>query len=129
MANPSIETDVKIGESEPTLDVTVTSSVSIPKEIFTYAQTLEQDTLGCYISYFSHVASLSDLQNYSPSSPAEGQSYFRLESLSKEFDSYKELYDFYEELKKKISCLLCARKSQLLFEETCFSESYSSDNC
>lgn len=126
---PTLQNQVKIEESPPKLNMQIITSTGIEPEIFVYQQLLEQDELGCYLTEFCNVASLSDLDNFPSGAPESGKNMFRLDNICLEFDSLKEVFNAYEKIKKDIDCLLCAKKNQALFEENCFIDMHSAENC
>jgi hypothetical protein len=123
------QVQVNIGEVTPTVHMQVLTAENIPTEIFVYEQTLEKDELGCYISKFDHVASLTDLDNYAATSPAVGQALFRQDSIDLTFDTFKEAFDYYNLIQEDINSLICARTKQLLFSDTDFIDMFPKGNC
>lgn len=126
---PTLQNQVKFGDTEPTLTMQILTAENIPAEIFVYQQLLSKDEAGCYLSEFCNVASLADLDNFSADAPVAGQSMFRLDNISLTFDTFKEAQDAYLKIKGDIQCLLCAREGQLLFDQNCFIDIMDSESC
>jgi len=118
--NAVLELNICVGETEPTIDVTVVVATEIPREIFVYRQSLEQDSLGCYINEFCAIASCSQLTDFPAGAPRTGLSFFRQDFVSMTFSNYGELTEFLDTLCADVDLLLEGWNKKILFTENKF---------
>lgn len=119
-SSASLELNICIGESEPTLDVSVIVNTDIPREIFVYRQSTDQDSLGCYLNNFCAVASCAQLTDLPAGAPAVGQAFFRLGEVNMTFSDFGILAEFLDTLCADVDMLIECWNKKIMFTENKF---------
>ena len=119
-SNSAIELSICIGETEPTLKVSVIVATNIPKDIFVFMQTTDQDAGGCYLTEFCAVASCSQLTDFPADSPGVGNPFFRLDEVEKEFEDFGLLREFLDTLCADVDLLIDCWNKQVMFTDNKF---------
>lgn len=125
----TLEVQVCIGESVPTLDLQTIVATNIPPEIFVYRQSLERDDMGCYIIEFCNVASCFQMTDLPAPDPIAGVPFFRRDNVSLTFDNFKELQDALALIQTDIDCLLKEWNNKLVFDENKFILTFPTGTC
>tara|TARA_Y100000593_G_C4161254_1_gene262124 strand:+ start:48 stop:419 length:372 start_codon:yes stop_codon:yes gene_type:complete len=119
----SLSLSVVIGESTPTLSLTVTSSVEIPKEVFIFEQLVEKDASGNFINSFYSVANVAQLTDI-PSEVSLGNPFFRQDTAEFTFSNYVELNTHLTNIQDSINLTVKSWNDSSQFTDKTFSVSF-----
>jgi hypothetical protein len=116
----TLEVQVCVGETTPTLDIQTIVATNISPHIFVFKQTLERDDAGCYIVEFCSVASCQQMTELPEVNFEAGISAVRRDSVSFTFKDYAELQEALDKICKDIDYLLECWNKQIMFTENKF---------
>lgn len=121
----TLEVQICVGESDPTLDIQTIVNTNIPAEIFVYKSLVERDPItGCPLTTFCNVASCQQMSEVPANNLEKGNNLVRQNSISLTFSDHAELQTYLDKVCADIDSLLECWNKKIIFTENKFIKTF-----